>query len=146
MKRRTPIWLLSAAAILLAGLAVLRSMKGDATYLSILRLNWDLAPPADCRLVYAADSGPSFHGDGERYHVFVYDSDLQWEALTASPPTEAQREAVREILGALPADEAFRPDFSAVTASLTLRKSDGSRLYLLYAQAGRILYVVEDIY
>ena len=43
-------------------------------YSSVLEANWGIELPikALCKEVYEADTGPSFHGDGVRYHVFSY--------------------------------------------------------------------------
>ena len=44
------------------------------SYASVLEANWGVELPikALCKEVYKADTGPSFHGDGIRYHVFSY--------------------------------------------------------------------------
>ena len=44
------------------------------SYSSVLEANWDIKLPvkAFCKEVYSEDAGPSFHGDGIRYHVFSY--------------------------------------------------------------------------
>lgn len=44
------------------------------SYSSVLEANWGIELPikALCKEVYEADTGPSFHGDGIRYHVFSY--------------------------------------------------------------------------
>ena len=44
------------------------------SYASVLVANWGVELPikALCKEVYKADTGPSFHGDGIRYHVFSY--------------------------------------------------------------------------
>ena len=60
-----------AGLLLLAGLLAWRLVPG---YASALRLNWGISLPILARpsLCYEADSGPSFLGDGIRYHVFSY--------------------------------------------------------------------------
>ena len=44
------------------------------SYSSVLEANWGFELPvkALCKEVYSEDTGPSFHGDGIRYHVFSY--------------------------------------------------------------------------
>ena len=44
------------------------------SYSSVLEANWGFKLPvkALCKEVYSEDTGPSFHGDGIRYHVFSY--------------------------------------------------------------------------
>ena len=70
MKRKR-ILLIVACLLLVAGSIGWRILS---SYSLILRLNWGisipfLARPAPC---YEKDSGPSFLGDGIRYHVFSY--------------------------------------------------------------------------
>ena len=54
-------------------------------YTEIIQLNWDIKLPKPCKEIYAVDSGASFHGDGERYHIFEYKNEddinlsLNWE-------------------------------------------------------------------
>ena len=72
-RKRVLMGVLAALAglLLLAGLLAWRLVPG---YASALRLNWGISLPILARpsLCYEADSGPSFHGDGIRYHVFSY--------------------------------------------------------------------------
>ena len=53
------------------------------SYASVLEANWDIKLPikAFCKEVYKADTGPSFHGDGIRYHVFSYKNDSPIENM-----------------------------------------------------------------
>lgn len=46
------------------------------SYASVLEANWGIELPikALCKEVYKDDTGPSFHGDGIRYHIFSYES------------------------------------------------------------------------
>lgn len=41
-------------------------------YTAVVELNWGLSLPESREEVYKTDSGPSFHGDGTRYHVLQY--------------------------------------------------------------------------
>ena len=53
------------------------------SYASVLEANWGIELPikAFCKEVYGADAGPSFHGDGIRYHVFSYKNDSPIENM-----------------------------------------------------------------
>lgn len=44
------------------------------SYASVLEANWGIKLPvkALCKEVFDKDTGPSFHGDGIRYHVFSH--------------------------------------------------------------------------
>ena len=39
-------------------------------YLKIVKMNWDISLPANCKEIYQIESEGSSHGDGLRYHVF----------------------------------------------------------------------------
>ena len=43
-------------------------------YSRVIEINWGITLPWKARLteIYEKDSGPSFHGDGVRYHVYSY--------------------------------------------------------------------------
>ena len=53
------------------------------SYSSVLEANWGIELPikALCKEVYEADTGPSFHGDGIRYHVFSYVNSSEIEKM-----------------------------------------------------------------
>ena len=76
-------------------LSVLMIFLGSEDYTRIIRLNWELDLPASEDCLYETDSGASFGGDGERYHVLEYSSDsqlqetLEQEATPISPAEEA---------------------------------------------------------
>ena len=62
-------------AILVALISTWTIYKSIApSYFSVLETNWGIELPvkAICKEVYSEDTGPSFHGDGIRYHVFSY--------------------------------------------------------------------------
>lgn len=41
-------------------------------YTEIININWSIKLPNSYKEIYSIDSGASFHGDGERYHIFEY--------------------------------------------------------------------------
>ena len=53
------------------------------SYSSVLEANWGIELPikALCKEEYEADTGPSFHGDGIRYHVFSYTNSSEIEKM-----------------------------------------------------------------
>lgn len=73
MKRKNwKIWLLAAAVI---ATVILVAVTGVVpSYSRALKANWGISLPWQARMqeVYKKDSGPSFLGDGVRYHVFSY--------------------------------------------------------------------------
>lgn len=114
------------------------------TYLHIIKLNWEVDLPTGCEQLYEQDTGPSFHGDGLRYHVFAYRRAPKLEGdWLAAPLAEADRQEVERILSKLQVDGADAPAFERVTHTLTRRQRDNSTLYMLYAADNQRLFVIE---
>lgn len=136
--------LLTLPALLV--LLVLMIFWGSEDYTRLIRLNWELDLPASESCLYETDSGASFGGDGERYHVLAYvdDSGLEEALEREAEPLAPAEEAVTAILDGLsvPADQ--RPDFADCGVFTADHPSDDrNRLYLLVNSAGTRLYVVE---
>ena len=136
--------LLTLPALLV--LLVLMIFWGSEDYTRLIRLNWELDLPASESCLYETDSGASFGGDGERYHVLAYvdDSGLEEALEREAEPLAPAEEAVTAILDGLsvPADQ--RPDFSDFRSFTAAHPTDDrNRLYLLVNSAGTRLYVVE---
>ena len=76
-------------------LSVLMIFWGSGDYVRTVQLNWELELPASEGCLYETDSGASFGGDGERYHVLAYADDsgleeaLEREAERIDPAEEA---------------------------------------------------------
>lgn len=71
-------------AVLVALISVLTIYKSIVpSYFSVLEANWGIELPvkAICKEVYSEDTGPSFHGDGIRYHVFGYANSSEIEKM-----------------------------------------------------------------
>ena len=142
-----------AAVVLLPALLLLGllapSLIGDAGgYAWTVNHNWELDLPMEDACLYVTDDGPSFHGDGLRYHVLEYADtagleaalEAQTEALTALP---AGAEAILEGLS-VPAD--WRPDPAACRGFTAPHPTDErNELYLLLAADGARLYVLESL-
>nr|WP_130789843.1 hypothetical protein [Lachnoclostridium pacaense] len=103
----------------------------------------------DCTEIFRADSGASFHGDGEGYHVFQYkkETDLGF-TLTDSRIPENEAEEIRTIMEPLGIPSAYAPDFGQPFSVLKMRGRDDGRnvLFLLFDGKTDKLYVIEDFY
>lgn len=139
----------TAAAVLLTAFAAWRLAKVSfaPAYLSVIRMNWGVSLPENCREIYETDSGASFHGDGERYHVFQYHADvLSSLPVSKGAVPEKDRENIEKILSALQVEKKYCPGFAAMTGEGSRDKyGDGSdRVYFLYDGSTKILYVAES--
>lgn len=130
----------------LAVLLAVSFLQTAGDYMRTVNLNWELDLPASQGCLYETDSGASFHGDGERYHVLEYAGDGRLEQALAeqATPLPSAENPVTEILDDLsvPADQ--RPDFADCGVFTADHPSDDrNRLYLLVNSAGTRLYVLE---
>ena len=133
MKTKGKVVFLLGMLALTAGLLLAYRISERNSYLRIIRANWQTDLPYGCRQLYEIDSGKSFHGDGERYHVFLYDERKEQPVLEdGSLLSGASKERVIEILDSLGADKDWYPYFEKVTGTKIYRKQDGSVMYLLY--------------
>ena len=144
MKTKGKVVFLLGMLVLTASVLLAYRISERNSYLRIIRANWQTDLPYGCRQLYEIDSGKSFHGDGERYHVFLYDERKEQPVLEdGSLLSGASKERVIEILDSLGADKDWYPYFEKVTGKKIYRKQDGSVMYLLYEGGERKLYVVE---
>ena len=130
-------------------LLVLMIFWGSEDYTRLIRLNWELDLPASESCLYETDSGASFGGDGERYHVLAYvdDSWLEEALEREAEPLAPAEEAVTAILDGLsvPADQ--RPDYADCCWFTAFRPDDArDKLYLLANSAGTRLFVIESFF
>ena len=105
-------------------------------------LNWEIRLPFGGELVYEADSGASFHGDGQRYHVFRYESDEKLvDCLDWQEPSADAAEAANSFLDKIDVPDEERPDFSQCSFWYGQRE-DSSEIYIFWGAV--TLYVVEQ--
>jgi hypothetical protein len=117
-------------------------------YTKIIHKNWSIKLPDSYKKIYSIDSGASFHGDGERYHIFQYTNEndikqsLNWES-NKDKSIEAE---VDKVLSKLNVPKEHMPEFQNNYKYYTLSKQDSSKIYLVFISDTEKLYVIEDIY
>ena len=139
-----------AGLILLLTGGSLRPLLERRDYTATVELNWDLSLPESSEAVYETDSGPSFHGDGERYHVLQYavgsgiETAIPWQA----PPADAAAaEAMEALMDDLDVPERQRPDLDKCLWYTAADPSDSrNHLYLLFDPSTLELYILESFF
>lgn len=147
--KRKHILLILACLFLVAGAIGWRVLS---SYTLALRLNWGISIPFWARPVqcYEKDSGPSFLGDGIRYHVFSYqyedfiDQMFAWgsvdrETIYCDSLTQAAETWLDEI--EVPAE--YRPDYDACS-NWYRAKSDNSEIIFFWDAERNRLYCLES--
>lgn len=151
-------------AVLVALISVWTIYKSIVpSYSSVLEANWDIELPvkALCKEVYSEDAGPSFHGDGIRYHVFSYanSSEIQkmllWSDVNGNTLAWSQtqgeekryqtyREASDLWLGELEIPQEQYPDYDDCFCWYN-NAHDNSEIIVFWNPAISRLYIVENI-
>ena len=145
MKSDKTVFLITILSILLI-LAVLFAIGLGESYLKIVKENWDISLPTNCKEIYQAESEADFHGDGFRYHVFQYKTDITLNGLVPEQDfSKADTGSISWILSQLHVEKEHYPDFNHITFSAVKKHSDNSKLYLCYSSQ-RVLYVIEEFY
>lgn len=121
-------------------------------YSKLLYENWGIKIPATahCRQIYEMDSGPSFHGDGIRYHIFSYKNEddikdmLAWrsdEGITIF--NQSYSEAVNAWLDRITVSYSHRPNYNECCYWYQT-KDDNSEVLVLWDKSQSKLYIVES--
>lgn len=132
-------------AILLIGAFVYANF--NKPYSEIINMNWSIKLPKDYKEIYSTDSGPSFHGDGTRYHIFQYSSSNDIDrALDWANDKNAEMESkVTEILKRLIIPIEYAPDFQNQYRYFITVKKGPSTIYFIFVPTSKKLYIIEDI-
>ena len=129
----------------------LRAQLREALFLSALCTGALVMACAGLILLLTGGSlGPSFHGDGERYHVLQYavgsgiESALFWQA----PPVDAdETEAMGSLMDHLDVPDRLRPDLESCRWHTATDPSDSrNHLYLLFDSSTLELYILESFF
>lgn len=119
-------------------------------YNKILESNWGILLPKGYKELYSTDSGDSFLGDGQRYHVFDYEEKLKQEEIEkfSSKKNIKVEEEAEGILIQLGVSKEKRPNFSK--EYYWYKKvhyiDSRSNLYLIYVFENSMVYVIEEFY
>lgn len=119
------------------------------SYTEVVNENWSIELPKPKQELVSFDSGASFQGDGDRYHVFQYGdnaklmSSLNW---TDSRDEVMEAEVTKVIDRLIVSDDQY-PDFQNNYRHLKKTHIDGSSMiWLIYFIETQRLYVIEEIF
>ncbi|SKA89328.1 hypothetical protein SAMN05443428_109109 [Caloramator quimbayensis] len=140
--------IISIIILLTAAFFLFLFIKVHNSYATIIYLNWSVKLPKPYKEIYRIDSGSSFHGDGQRYHIFEYknkndiQNKLNWKD-TKNPEIESE---INSVLDRLNVEEIKRPDFDKKYKYYFKIKEDHSKIYLIFYDDIGKLYIIEDIF
>ncbi|WP_085832749.1 hypothetical protein [Clostridium merdae] len=134
------------SVILVSSIVIGNHIKNGRDYFFVFRLNWKISLPTNAKQLYEVQSEASFHGDGERYHVFQYDKtpDFPAEMIPVTTIPEEEREDVLKILSSgITVEKRYLPNFDGVTLRMKAVKKGSTRMYLYYVESSQTLYIIE---
>lgn len=146
MKKNYRLLLAIVALVLLGSIWTGIQVKNGRDYFRVFRLNWNISLPTNAKQLYEVQSEASFHGDGERYHVFQYDKtpDFPAEMIPVTTVSQEERDDVYKILfSGITVEEKYLPDFDRVTLRMKAVKKGSTRMYLYYVESSQTLYIIE---
>ncbi len=140
------------ALLCILGLAAFMGWRVLSDYNRALNANWGFQVPWQSKYleIYKTDSGPSFHGDGLRYHFYSYKYEDFIDLMFAWSPVEwetnyynSYSEAVTAWLNDLEVPEEYRSEFA--NCSYWYRtKDDKSEIICLWDAGMNRLYIAES--
>lgn len=149
MLKRNIVLILSTSVLVLFIIIVgiLEATFIGKGYNEILKANWDISLPKGYEQIYEKDSGPSFLGDGERYHIFRYkhaervNHYIDWK----DKKNILLEDKVSKVLSNLTLEEEHYPDFHKEYKYYFTNSDDSSELYVIFFEDESKVYVVEEI-
>lgn len=132
---------------LILALSTVIMIKEQNRYYHILNMNWKLNLPRQYEEIYYKDSGESFHGDGERYSVFQYNTLEEINnAIELNSKNDNIEPSVTKILEKLKVSKDYYPDFNNDYKYYYKIKEDTSQLYIILDSNLKKAYIVENIF
>ena len=120
-------------------------------YSNILKLNWNIELPKNSiKEIYSANSDPSFHGDGIRYHIFSYKNEDKIKGLFSWSDEEKETiyyssysESVNNWLNKIKVSKENYPNYSNCKYWYN-KQNDNSEIIILWDSKENKLYIVES--
>lgn len=131
--------------LIIVGLFVYNFIKENNIYSNIIKSNWEIELSSSYKEIYSSDSGPSFLGDGYRYHIFEYKTSndikdsLDWQTYK-NPSMELD---INNILSELKVPNEYLPPFDCEYKHFFKSKDDYSKLYIVFNEKESKIYVAE---
>ena len=153
MKNKKSIILsISLAIIMVLGAIIFFMWRYFTNYNTSLEANWKISIPSKSHYseIYSKDLGPSFHGDGIRYHIFSYKDHsyvaemLDWESNEKETIYYGNySDTVNVWLDKIEVPVEYRPNYSECFFWYN-SKNDNSEIIILWDKENSTIYVVES--
>lgn len=117
-------------------------------YTVVINMNWSIKLPNSYKEIYSKNSGPSFHGDGIRYHILEYKNkgDIALSLHWKDDKNSEIETSVKNALESLNVPVIYMPNFNSNYKYYLKKKEDSSVIYSIFFPSVRKLYIVEEIH
>lgn len=145
-KRKWIILLILSMSI--CGFFIFEFIEEHNLYSNIIKSSWNIELPSEYKEIYSKDSGESFLGDGQRYHIFEYgdnneiDKTINWEK---GKNTKIEFE-INEILEEININKMYSPNLAKDYKYYIQKDKDFSELYIIFFEKENRIYVIENIF
>ena len=148
--KKKAIFIITILVICAISFGILRYLNSN--YSMVLKMNWGFQMPATskCIEIYENDTGDSFHGDGNRYHVFSYKSEDDIKSMFTWSSEENKTiyhscysEAVNEWLKEINVSDEQYPDYSKCVYWYD-NQEDNSEIIVMWDSQAKKVYIVES--
>lgn len=143
-------WIITVIALFVTAIvAVLVFAFMDQRYTYDIRSNWGIELPAPSKQIYYTDDGPTWMGDGIRYHLFQYRDDKKIEkAFDWNNEKNVSMESeIVTLIESIDVSKEYFPDFDRRYKYFVKRSSDdSSTIYLVFFADTNQLYIIENIF
>ncbi len=119
----------------------------SSDYSEVFEKNWGFSLPKGYEELYVIDSGASFHGDGERYHIFKYKQEIELNNIEkfSSEKNINLEKQIETILNSLQISTEKGPDFSKdiigiEKVEIMIRETN------CYYKEDKLLHIIEEFY
>lgn len=147
MKKKRIIVGCILSIVLFLALLMAYFFKEYNRYSNIINSNWNIKLSKSYKEIYSTDSGPSFHGDGERYHIFEYKNS---DYLNSALPWKNEKnlvleEEIKSIIQKLNISKVYSPNFEQDYKYYSKTQEDSSKIYLLFYPNLNRFYIIERL-
>ena len=134
--------------LLVVIIAIFLYVQIKKPYTEIIDRNWSIKLPNSNKEIYSIDSGASFLGDGERYHIFEYtkENEINQSVNWENNKNKSIETEIGKVLFQLNVPKENMPNFQSNYKYFTTVKHDYSKIYLIFITDTKKLYVIEDMY
>ncbi|WP_294365063.1 hypothetical protein [uncultured Clostridium sp.] len=121
-------------------------VKNKNLYVNIIKSNWDLEMSKNYEVIYSLDT-PSPFGEGERYHIFKYNNNINKNFEWENDKNEYVENEFTKIISKLNIDREYKPDFKEEYKyyyKIETSSSKSKKIFIIYFYNSNIIYIVED--